>query len=77
MASSTFLAQDKVCKMTLGMAGNLFRLDLIPITRSKLLKQMGIGRSIRNDCLRHLPIFLGLFPTGLKQERDAKFTVGA
>ena len=34
------------------MAGNLSRLDLVPITRSKLLKQMGIGRSIRNDCLR-------------------------
>ena len=42
------------------MAGNLSRLNLIPITRSKLLKQMGIERLIRNDCLRHLPIFCGL-----------------
>ena len=55
------------------MATNLSRLNLIPITRSKLLKQMGIGRLIRNDCLRHLHIFFGLFPPGLTQGRDAKF----
>ena len=60
-----------------GMASNLSHFDLIPTTRSKLLRQMGIGRSIWNDCLRHLPIFWSLFPTGLKQEKDAKFTGGA
>ena len=36
-------------KKASGLASNLSRLDLIPTTRSKLLRQMGIGRSIRTE----------------------------
>ena len=71
-SSLSFFRRREGPKKASGLASNLSRLDLIPTTRSKLLRQMGIGRSIRNDCLRHLPNFLEPLPNRTETGKGCK-----
>ena len=73
VSASFFVCRLEGAKKDVGLASNLSRLDLIPTTRSKLLKQMGIWRSIRNDYLRHLRNFLSPLPVRTKQDFTLQF----